>query len=211
MRDATFAYLNRLVAEHKKIGYTTDPYRAAALKGIRIIKGDSNCASAGPPAVIVLTEDRYLARQRFTIFHEINHVEMQRYELEDAIAAEVDEDDADAHIEAVANFGAGLMLMPEPMIRNVLREYGHTPEAVLKLMGVGRVSLPAAMRRYVSHDLEAERAAFITSGTYIADTATCGRALPFIRYDRVPEVQTVVPDASLMVVSPKKVLGVVSW
>ncbi len=33
MRDATFTYLNLLVAEHKKINYSTDPYRVAALKG----------------------------------------------------------------------------------------------------------------------------------------------------------------------------------
>lgn len=87
MREATHEFLRRLVADHKKINYCTDPYKAAALKGIRIIKGCSNRASAGPPAVIVLAEDHYVERSRFTIFHEINHVEMQRFGLEEAIAA----------------------------------------------------------------------------------------------------------------------------
>jgi len=161
--------------------------------------------------VITLAEDSYFERNRFTVAHEINHVQMQRYDLEDAIAAEVDPEDADAHIEAVANFGAALLLMPEPMVAKVLAKYGHTPKAVIALSRLGRVSLSASMRRYVSADLEAERAAFITSGPYIADVATCGRGLPFYRYDRVPEVQIVLPDAALLVVAPKTIIGVVSW
>lgn len=101
--------------------------------------------------------------------------------------------------------------MPEPMVNSALKDHGHKPGAIITLAKTARVSLPAAMRRYVSFDLSAERAAFITSGPYIADVATCGRGLPFYRYDRVPGVQIVLPDAALQTVSPKKIMGVVSW
>ena len=211
MRTATFEFLKKLQATHAKHDYTPDPYELATREGIQIIKGRQNQASAGPPAVIILTEDRYMARRRFTMAHEFGHVEMQRLGLEDAIAAEVDPDDADTHIEAVANFGAGLLLMPEPMVLEILKEHRRTPQAILALAKKGRVSLSAAMRRFVSFDLEAELAAFATSGSYIADTATCNRALPFYRYDRVPEVGLMLPDAALMAVTPCKVLGVVTW
>jgi len=48
MREATHEYLRRLVADHKKIDYCTDPYRIAALQNTRIIRANTTAPAPAP-------------------------------------------------------------------------------------------------------------------------------------------------------------------
>lgn len=203
MREATAQFLAASDREHAKFDYEPDPRKLAELMGIRVIPGTKNKASKGPPALIQIARDLHVARWRFTLLHEINHVIAQREGLEDAIAAEVDEEDAEHHLEAVMNHGAARMIMPDPLVNIVQRMYGNTPEAIVNLAIAGQASLPAALHRFISSDVEAQRAAFITSGSYIAHVATCNTRLPFWRYERVPEIGLVLPEAKLFAV-PKR-------
>lgn len=209
MREATWAYLTSIEHEHERCGYETDPWRLANAAGIHVIPGKQNRGSAGPPSVITLAHDLYLPRQRYTLHHEISHVLMQRLDLEDAIAEEVDPEDANAHIEAVTNYAASLLLMPRPLVEAAVFQEGDSPAAILQLAQLAQASLPAAMRRYVYADPDARRAAFVTSGSYIADVASCNCRLPFWRYDRIPEVTLQHPEVSATSLSRGRVLGVV--
>ncbi|GAA5504279.1 hypothetical protein Dxin01_04048 [Deinococcus xinjiangensis] len=212
-RDATHTFLAYSRHEHARFDYEPDPERLAHLLGIRIISGRTNEATHGPPSIIQLARDLHVGRRRFTLLHEINHVLMQRIGLEEAVAAEVDEDDSDAHIEAVVNHAAGQMILPDPLVNIVHGMYGDTPEAVLNLALAGKASVPASMHRFIGRDPEAYLGAFMTSGSYIAHVATCNIGLPFHRYERVPEVHLVLPQARLLTV-PRRLdvqLGVVGW
>ncbi|CAM3590543.1 ImmA/IrrE family metallo-endopeptidase [Deinococcus frigens] len=213
MRYATQDFLAFSRAQHAQHDYEPDPRRLAHLLDIQIITGRTNRGSAGPPAVIQLARDLHVARRRFTLLHEINHVLMQRAGLERDVAAEVDEEDADAHIEAVVNHAAAQMILPDPMVNIVCGMYGDTPEAIFNLAVAGQASLPAALHRWVSRDPDAYRAAFITSGSYVAHVGTCNSRLPFWRFDRIPEVALAVPDAELRQVPRRQaaVLGTVAW
>ncbi|MFC6592373.1 ImmA/IrrE family metallo-endopeptidase [Deinococcus lacus] len=197
MRDATLAAIAFALAEHARTGFETDPERLGHLLGVRFIPGTEARASNGPPSIVTLPKDAYAPRQRFTTHHELGHILVQRSGLEDDIRAEVSEEDSEAHLELVVNFIAALLVMPQPLVRAIHDEHGDTPQSILALAQAARVSLPAAMHRWVSHDLGACRAAFLTSGSYISHIATCNAWLPFWRYDRVPELETCLPDVRM--------------
>lgn len=211
MRDATAAFLAFLRDEHARCSHETDPQRLAERLGIRVVHGRGNHASAGPPAVIVLGPDAYLARRRFTLHHEIAHVLMQRAGLEQAIEEEVDQEDADVHVEAVANYGGGVLLLPDPLVNRTVRRYGETARAVLELSKLSGSSLAVALRRYVHLDEDASRAAFVMSGSYVADVAAHNYLLPFWRYDRLPEPHISVENLSMApVAGSRRRIGVLT-
>lgn len=204
MRDATLSAIVFVLAQHAHVGFETDPRRLADLWGIRFILGSEARATNGPPSIVTLPWYQYTPGQRFTAHHEIAHILVQRSGMEEAIRAEVSEDVAEAHLEAVVNHIAALLVMPQPLVVGVTRAFGETPQAVLNVAERARVSLPAALYRWVSHDPHAERAAFMTSGNYISHIATCNTRLPFWRYDCVPEPEHWVPDLRLVRIPAKQ-------
>lgn len=203
MRDATLSAIAFALAQHAHVGFETDPRRLAELWGIRFILGSEARATNGPPSIVTLPWYQYTPGQRFTAHHELAHILVQRSGMEDAIRAEVSEDLAEAHLEAVVNHIAALLVMPQPLVVSATQAFGETPQAILNVADRAGVSLPAALYRWVSHDPWAERAAFITSGSYIAHVATCNTRLPFWRYERVPEPQEWVPDLNLLAIPSK--------
>ena len=211
MRDATRTFLSYIALEHARHSHQHDPWILAYDLGIRVIPGRQNRGSAGPPAVITLARDASRPRQRYTLHHEISHVLMQRADLENDILAEVDEDDAENLLERVADHAASLLLMPAPLVERLVEQHGHAPVLIPELAREAQASLPAAMRRYVYADADAHRAAFVSSGSYIADAASCNYWLPFWLYDRVPEVTLAHPEVAALSLGHGKLLGVVSW
>ena len=211
MRDATRSFLSYIASEHARHDHQHDPWTLAHDLGIRVIPGKQNRGSAGPPAVITLARDTSKPRQRYTLHHEISHVLMQRAGLETDILAEVDEEDSEDHLERVTDYAASLLLMPAPLVEQLVHQHGHAPVLIPELARVAQASLAAAMRRYVYADADAHRAAFVTSGSYIADVAACNYWLPFWLYDRVPEVTLSHPEVAALSLGTGKLLGVVSW
>lgn len=172
MREATQAALAYGKKQHEKLGYPGNPEAFAAGLNVSIIVGSDNYASDGPPSVISRTPDSYAPRQRFTIFHELAHVLVQRGKFERDILSEVEEDDAEPHLEAVANHMAGMFLLPDPLIENFIQKYGFTPEAVLQIQRHARASFAATIRRLVAYDLDAPTTIFLSGEKFILDIAS---------------------------------------
>ncbi|BDP44884.1 hypothetical protein DAETH_48530 (plasmid) [Deinococcus aetherius] len=197
MRYATQAALSYATAEHAKYGYPGPEEFAARLK-VRIVPGVENRASHGPPSFITQTPDTYAPRQRFTIFHELSHILMQRCGLEDDIAAEVDADDAELHLELVANHMAGLFLIPDPVVRHYIRVLDLTPAAVLAIQAAARASFAATIRRVVSAEGVDPCTIFLTGGSYVLDLASSDPYNRLSRYDRLPDPLARYPEAHLL-------------
>ena len=92
--------------------------------------------------------------------------------------------------------GAAL-LMPHSLVRQAIRDWGDRPEEILRIQQGSGASFPAALLRYVTHDLEASRGAFATSGSYVAHAASINMR-PIYRYDRVPDPRASFPEAELL-------------
>lgn len=198
MREATATVLAYVRHQHALAGYETDPERLCALWGIRIIPGRDNYATNGPPSIISRTPDRYAPRQRFTTCHEIAHILIQRAKLEDAVKAEVDGEDAEDHLELVANHIAAMLLMPDPLVMAAIRRYGLTPEAVLEIQTAARASFAAASRRFVSANEATPTTVFLSGGVYVLDVASSNPYNRLYRYDRLPDARAAFPDAALL-------------
>jgi IrrE N-terminal-like domain len=211
VRDATRSFISYIEFEHARHDHQHDPSALAHDLGIRVIPSKLNRGSASPPAVITLARDASKPRQRYTLCHEISHVLMERAGLENDILAEVDEDDAEEHLERGTHYAASLLLMPRRMVEQVVRVHDHAPILILELVRTAQASLAAALRRYVYSDADAHRTAFVTHGSYIADVAACNYRLPFWLYVRVPEVTLSHPEVLAHSLGQGRVLGVVSW
>lgn len=198
MRTATAAALAFGRAEHARLGYPDDPEEFARGLKVRFIVGSDNYATDGPPAVISQRADSYAPRQRFTTFHETAHILIQRGDFERDILAEVDSDDAEQHLELVANHMASLFLIPDRLINHYIRKYGFTPEAVLKIRAAARASLAATSRRMVGFDEEQPTTILLSGQNYILDVASSDPWNRLRRYDRVPDVRSMFPDAHLL-------------
>ncbi|WP_412027870.1 ImmA/IrrE family metallo-endopeptidase [Deinococcus yunweiensis] len=211
MRDCTQDAIAYALREHARVGHLTDPERLAHALGVRVVPGARNSATHGPPSVITLRRDIYAPRQRFTMHHELSHILIQRAGLQDSIRAEVDDDDSAAHLEAVTNHIASLLVMPDAMIRAALALYGLTPETVLLVRDAGRVSLAAAMRRVI-HAQERPSTAWLSVGTHVHDVASSDPYNRLTRYQRLPDARAALPDAALLALPGQaRLLGVVGW
>lgn len=198
MRDATATALAYARHQHALTGYEPDPERLCARWGIRVIPGRDNYATHGPPSIISQTPDHYAPRQRFTIFHEMSHVLIQRAGLEEAVKAEVGEEDGEAHLELVVNHMAGLLLMPDPLVQDAVQRYGLTPEAVLEIQSAARASFAAASRRFVGANEDALTTVFLSGAAYVLDVASSDPYNRLYRYDRLPDARAMFPDAALL-------------
>ncbi len=199
MFEPVSTFVTYLQETHERFGYETDFNRLAHQLGIIVLPGRYNSATAGPPGIITIQHAEFGARRSFTSQHELSHILMQRCGVEAELVRHFgDYDEAEPHIEALANYGAGLLLMPEPLYVQAVGLHGHTPEAILHLQQHSLASLQAALRRYVYAEPDERRAAFRTSGSYIADVAALNCTLPFWRWDRVPEPSMVLDEVEML-------------
>lgn len=201
MRSATCAAIAFAKAEHARLGHPDDPEEFARGMGVKIIVGSDNYACDGPPSVISQTWDTYAPRQRFTIMHEMSHILMQRGGFEDDIMAEVDLDDAEEHLELVANHIAGALLIPDYLIQHYIKEYGFSPLAVLAVQATARVSFAATSRRMVTFDEDRPATIFLCGESYVLDVASSSPWNRIRRYDRMPDPRALLPEAELLSVS----------
>lgn len=184
--------------EHAKTDYLLSPEEFAARLGVRVIIGRENFATDGPPAIISQTPDSYAPRQRFTIFHELAHVLVQRSGLEADVMAEVDPEDAEVHLEAVINHITGVLLIPDSLIRHYVTRYGFTPEALFHIRIEAGASLAATIRRGATWEPERQATIFVATERYILDVASCDPWNRIRRYDRIPDARAAFPQADLL-------------
>lgn len=215
MRWASEAAIAFGEQEHARLGYPSTPEEFARGLGVRLIVGSDNFASNGPPSVVSQTPDRYAPRQRFTIFHELAHVLTQRGDFEADIMAEVDDDDAEDHLEAVVNHMAGLFLIPAPLVQQTIMTFGFTPQAILQLRREAGASLAATSRRMLAYERDIPRTIFLSGETYVLDVASSSPWNRIRRYDRLPDPQIKFPEAQLATIklpsSGRKTLGIIDY
>ncbi|WP_414656709.1 ImmA/IrrE family metallo-endopeptidase [Deinococcus sp. VB343] len=214
MRDATRAAIEFAQRLHAQHDFETDPEKLSHLLGIRIIPGKENRAAHGPPSIITRAADAYAPRQRFTMHHEIAHIVIQRSGLEDAVKAEVDPDDADDHLELVANYIGALLVMPDPLIVTSLERHGLTPEAILDIRDRAQVSFAAAIRRFTTANVDEPTTVFISGDSYVLDLASTDPYNRIQRYQRMPDARAEYPNAELLTLRQyikPRTIGVLTW
>ena len=210
--DLAAQFTPQVEGDHRRYNFETDFHALADAMGIRVAPGRYNLAAPGRPPLIMLRAEEYAPRRNFSGHHEIGHLMLKQCGVEvELIRRAESPEEAVAYIEAFADLAASLLLMPRPLLEEAHRLHGDGPAAVAHLMQGGRASLAAAMRRYVYADLDAQRAAFVVSGSYVSDAAACNLWLPIWRYDRVPEIQMQMPDAELLMLGGRRVLGTVAF
>lgn len=144
--------------------------------------------------------------------HELAHVLLERSGIEAEVIRQAgSRAEAMPYIEGMCHHAAGLLQMPAPLLHEATRKYGSHAKAIVHLHQNSAASLPSAMRRWVYDDPAAHRAAFTTSGSYIADAVTCNVYLPFWKLDRVAEVTLAHPEVQAVSIGRRQLLGVVSW
>lgn len=205
-------YLAYVQYRHSKTGYERDPAKLCAKLGIQYNAGPCNMANYGPPPMIVVKYEEFGSRRLFTVAHEVAHILMRRGKFHGKILSQhASVYDMKRHTERLADFAAGLILMPEPDVLAARLLYRETPAAVLHLMKLSGASEAAAMRRWAWQDTEASRGVFVAEGNYISDLTACNMRLPVYRWQRVPEVALHHPEVAAMSLGGSRVMGVVSW
>lgn len=214
MRYASMEVITRAQRDHAEANHLTDPEALARYWGIRIVPGKRNSASHGPPSIITLKRDTYAPRQRFTVHHELAHILIQKYGLEEAVMAEVDDDDAEAHLESVANWIAAMLVMPDPLIERMIRKYGMTPQTILEIQKEARVSFGAAMRRFTYANVDQPTTVFLSGATYVLDIASTDPNNRLRAYQRLPDARAEFPRGHLLSLPDRtmpRTIGVLTW
>lgn len=205
-------FMHDVQQQHAATRYERHPVKLCEAFDIQYCLGPVSMANLGPPAMVVVRAEEFGSRRLFTVAHEVAHILMRRGGYHNRILREhASVPDMKRHIEKLADFAAGLLLMPEPDVQEARQLFGETPAAVLHLMRLSGASEGAAMRRWAWQDVTASRGVFVSEYNHISDTSTCNLRLPFNRWERVPEVALHHPEVSALSVGWRRVMGVVSW
>lgn len=205
-------YMQYVQHRHRDLKYERDPIKACQGLGVNYSAGPRSASNFGPPAMIVVEYGVYGSRRLFTVAHELAHYFMHEGGFHPRILREhASVPDMKRHIEKLADFAAGLLLMPEPDVLEARQLFGETPGAVLHLMHLSGASEAAAMRRWAWQDITASRGVFVAQGNYISDLSACNMRLPVSRWQRVPEVALQHPEVAALSVGRGRLLGVLSW
>jgi hypothetical protein len=215
VRRFTHEAISFALKEHADVNHLICPEALARAWGVRIIPGKANRATNGPLSIITLRRDAYAPRQRFTMHHELGHILIQRAGLEEAIKGEVDADDAQDHLEAVASYIGSLLVMPDPLVRRAFDKYGVTPEAVLDLQSRARVSFAAASRRIALAHTDEPTTIFLSGATRVLDVASTHPHALLYPYARLPDPRAAFPSAALLTLPdhhcPRTIGVIVGW
>ncbi|ULH16016.1 hypothetical protein MF271_05115 [Deinococcus sp. KNUC1210] len=101
-------------------------------------------------------------------------------------------------IEGLCNQAIAFLRIPQPMVDVAVKQHGISAQAIASLIRQTRAPYQMAMDRLIFDKPGDMRAAFYTSGKYIAGVSACNVRLPFWVCDRVPEPRILVPNASFV-------------
>ena len=164
---------------------------------VRVALHNSALPGADPEPVIFLQPWWYSGNNDVTR-HEIAHVMLWWSGLEARILKEHGLDLGKKIIEGLCNQAIAFLRIPQPMVDAAVKRYGVSAQAVDSLIKQTRAPYQMAMDRLMFDKPCESRAAFLTSGKYIVGVSVCNFRLPFWVFDRVPEPQLLVPQASLL-------------
>lgn len=213
MHDLALDFIQYVKRVHEQHNYETDFRRLAPSLGIRVAPGTHNAIFPGDPPTITLQYGLYAARygQRIGV-HEIAHYLLWASGFD----AEVrrlygDWDEAAGALEWLAHLATMHLHLPDPLLKEAHLLHGDQAAALLHLYQSSNATLGDVLRRWVHAEEEASRAAWTSSGPYINDVAAQNTWLPFWRWSRVPEVDQMLPEATLLPLSKGRILGVLAW
>ena len=214
MHDLALDFIQHVKRVQKRHDHETDFYRLATSLGLRVAPGTHNAIFPGDPPTITIQYGLYAARYAQRIgMHEIAH-----YLLWDSgIDQEVqrlhgDWPGAEETLELLAHLGATILHLPDPLLKEARFLHGDEAAALLHLYQSSNAGLGEVLRRWVHAEEDASRAAWTSAGPYINDIATQNARLPFWKWSRVPEVDIMIPEATLLAVPGRgRVLGAVGW
>jgi hypothetical protein len=186
-----------LVAHAKGLGWSGPPFDPRILASIRGIELRSDRLAPKQDAFIVPKGDgrleivfdpgRPVARQNFSISHEISHTlfpdgyEMIRYRERDR-----DRFDPDRELEQLCDVGAAEILLPVEDFVNDLGVCGLTLEAVAALRERYQASREAVVRRMVQLSAEETAAVFLEYRLKPSEKAAM-RQLSFVGMNQAPQ------------------------
>jgi hypothetical protein len=150
---------------HKKAGYTDDmPELARTIAGGYQIAENSFVTPGG---IVNVSPEGGIRQRRVLGAHETSHA-ITKKQTKDGNSYEkviryhhASVTDIDAHLEALADAGGDVLLMPDHKVRLVLQEYGYTGQAVWELSVTSQVVWGRALQRVVRFDEEAKIAGLI--------------------------------------------------
>lgn len=173
-------------SEHASTGYKSDMPTVARSLGLNFELGNTSVAL--PDGTVRVSRTVSVLQQRADAAHEISHALANAGGYTRAIEYyHASAPDLDAHIEELADHGADLLLMPDALVREIVRQQGYTGRSAWELSRFAGVDLPQAVRRLV-FATEQRCAGFIAQGSYIQEAFTQNYYLPFWKGDRVPEL-----------------------
>lgn len=144
--------------------------RGALVRSTYLTGAEARIAIAGERAIItVSTTVRNPRRRRFSVAHELGHLEMHRTEGGLALCASADIDDcpsqrADANREQEANQFAAALLLPERFFKPLCRKKEPSLDLMADLADSLDVSLTATALRYLQFCNEACAVVFSRDG-----------------------------------------------
>ncbi|GAA4001973.1 hypothetical protein GCM10022631_10690 [Deinococcus rubellus] len=200
-------YLKRVQTGYR---HENDFYKFAELNDVEVVPGKMSCLFRGPPPTITIQADLYGTKQSQAIgMHEMAHHLLEQGGFEAKMLHWYGGfDEALPTIEKMCFHGGLVLQMPEPMFEKVTKRYGTSPQGILYLMDLSGAEFKEAMARWVYAQPGSYRAAFAASGNNITHAMTTGNIwLPFWINSRVPEVHIVLPEAELMSLGERIVLG----
>jgi IrrE N-terminal-like domain len=145
--------------------------RGALVRSTYLTGAEARIAMAGERAIItVSTAVRDPRRRRFSVAHELGHLEMHRTESGLALCASADIDDSQsqrayAGREQEANRFAAALLLPERFFKPLCRKKEPSLDLIAGLADTFEVSLTATALRYLQFCNEACAIVFSRDGT----------------------------------------------
>lgn len=205
-------FVSYVKAVQAQAGHEAHSYKLARALQVRVRVGLYNYAiPESQPRPVIFLQPWYYGGNNDVTRHEIAHVMLWWSGLEHQILNAYGHETGWKIVEGLCSQAVAFLQITQPMVDAAVRRYGVSAQAVRQLQRVSGAQPEVALRRLVYDDHQAERAGFITSGHYIAETAQCNLSLPFGWLDRVPEPVRKFPEGakvSLLRLKPGQTLGV---
>ena len=188
-------FQDHIEESHAAAHYVSDMNALAAAFGMSLTAGGVSVAAPG--GELMVNRLGNAKQRRADAAHEIVHQLSDIGAYTDAIRYyHASAPDLHAHLEALTDYGADLLLMPRLMVRDILCEYGDTARSVWELSRTAEVSLECALRRMAFLNLDQRRAGFLATGRYVTySSANCYS--PFWPGERLPEPHIAIENISL--------------